>query len=142
MFIKQISVFLENKRGSFRMLTELLGKNGIDLLAVSIADTKNFGIVRCVVRATECDKALELLKGADYSTRVNNVICVAVPDRPCGLAEVLALLDDNDLFIEYTYSFVRGRFLFQYRPQLVPNPVVVNSIKLNVDTVLSRRDVF
>ena len=86
MFIKQISVFLENKRGSFRMLTELLGKNGIDLLAVSIADTKNFGIVRCVVRGTECDKALELLKGADYSTRVNNVICVAVPDRPCGLA--------------------------------------------------------
>lgn len=109
MFIKQISVFLENKRGSFRMLTELLGKNGIDLLAVSIADTKNFGIVRCVVRGTECDKALELLKNADYSTRVNNVICVAVPDRPCGLAEVLALLDDNDLFIEYTYSFVRGR---------------------------------
>ena len=105
MFIKQISVFLENKRGSFRMLTELLGKNGIDLLAVSIADTKNFGIVRCVVRGTECDKALELLKNADYST----VICVAVPDRPCGLAEVLALLDDNDLFIEYTYSFVRGR---------------------------------
>lgn len=109
MFIKQISVFLENKRGSFRMLTELLGKNGIDLLAVSIADTKNFGIVRCVVRGTECDKALELLKNADYSTRVNNVICVAVPDRPMGLAEVLALLDDNDLFIEYTYSFVRGR---------------------------------
>lgn len=109
MFIKQISVFLENKRGSFRMLTELLGKNNIDLLAVSIADTKNFGIVRCVVRGGECDRALELLKAADYSTRVNNVICVAVPDRPMGLAEVLALLDDNDLFIEYTYSFVRGR---------------------------------
>lgn len=108
MFIKQISVFLENTRGSFRRLIELLGRDQIDLLGVSIADTKNFGIVRVVTRGTECDRALALLKGADYSTRVNNVICVAVPDRPMGLAAVLALLDDNDLFIEYTYSFVRG----------------------------------
>ena len=54
MFIKQISVFLENKRGSLRVLTDLLGKNAIDLLAVSIADTKNFGIVRFVVRSEEC----------------------------------------------------------------------------------------
>ena len=109
MFIKQISVFLENKRGSLRVLTDLLGKNAIDLLAVSIADTKNFGIVRFVVRSEECARAMDLLKEAGFSTRANNVICVAVPDRPMGLAEVLALLDENDLFIEYTYSFVRGR---------------------------------
>ena len=109
MFIKQISVFLENKRGSLRILTDLLGKNAIDLLAVSIADTKNFGIVRFVVRSEECARAMDLLKEAGFSTRANNVICVAVPDRPMGLAEVLALLDENDLFIEYTYSFVRGR---------------------------------
>ena len=109
MFIKQISVFLENKRGSLRVLTDLLGKNAIDLLAVSIADTKNFGIVRVVVRSEECARAMDLLKEAGFSTRANNVICVAVPDRPMGLAEVLALLDENDLFIEYTYSFVRGR---------------------------------
>ena len=109
MFIKQISVFLENKRGSLRVLTDLLGKNAIDLLAVSIADTTNFGIVRFVVRSEECARAMDLLKEAGFSTRANNVICVAVPDRPMGLAEVLALLDENDLFIEYTYSFVRGR---------------------------------
>ena len=109
MFIKQISVFLENKRGSLRVLTDLLGQNAIDLLAVSIADTKNFGIVRFVVRSEECARAMDLLKEAGFSTRANNVICVAVPDRPMGLAEVLALLDENDLFIEYTYSFVRGR---------------------------------
>ena len=109
MFIKQISVFLENKRGSLRVLTDLLGKNAIDLLAVSIADTKNFGIVRFVVRSEECARAMDLLKEAGFSTRANNVICVAVPDRPMWLAEVLALLDENDLFIEYTYSFVRGR---------------------------------
>ena len=99
MFIKQISIFLENTRGSLRALIERLGKEGIDLLAVSIADTQNFGIVRCVVRSAECERAQE----------INNVVCVAVPDRPMGLAEVLALLDDNGIFIEYTYSFVRGR---------------------------------
>ena len=109
MFIKQISVFLENKRGSLRVLTDLLGKNDIDLMAVSIADTKNFGIVRFVVRSEACVRAMDLLKEAGFSARVNNAVCVAVPDRPMGLAEVLALLDDNDLFIEYTYSFVRGR---------------------------------
>lgn len=108
MFIKQICVFLENKRGSFRQLMELLGKEGINLLGVSIADTKTFGIVRMVAHGDQCDRALEILRQADYSTRVNNVVCVAVPDRPMGLAQVLALLDDNDLFIEYTYSFVRG----------------------------------
>lgn len=109
MFIKQISIFLENTRGSLRALIERLGKEGIDLLAVSIADTQNFGIVRCVVRSADCERAQEILKRAGYSTRINNVVCVAVPDRPMGLAEVLALLDDNGIFIEYTYSFVRGR---------------------------------
>jgi len=109
MFVKQISVFLENTRGSLRALTELLGKNGVDLLAVSIADTQSFGILRCVVRDPECERAVQVLKDAGHSTRVNDVLCVAVEDRPAGLADVLAILDDNDIFIDYTYSFVRGR---------------------------------
>ena len=109
MFVKQISVFLENTRGSFRAMAELLGKNEVNLMAVSIADTQNFGILRCVVKGSECDPTVALLRENNYSVRTNEVICVAVPDRPAGLAEVLALLDDNNLFIEYTYSFVRGR---------------------------------
>ncbi len=109
MFIKQISVFLENTRGTLRALTEQLGKNGVDLMAISIADTQSFGILRCVVRGSEVERAVALLREAGHSARVNDVLCVAAPDRPAGLAEVLAVLDDHGIVIEYIYSFVRGR---------------------------------
>ena len=66
MFIKQISIFRENTRGSLRALTELLGRNGVDLLAVSIADTQSFGILRCVVRGPEVGRAVQLLKEAGH----------------------------------------------------------------------------
>ena len=105
MYIKQISVYLENLRGTLRNVTKLMGDAGIDIMALSIADTANFGIVRFIVREAEIDKALSVLKEAGCPARINDVICVCVSNKPSGLDEVLAILEDTDISIEYLYSF-------------------------------------
>ena len=107
MFIKQISVFLENTPGALREMTELLGKGGVDLLALSIADTQNFGIVRLIVHSDRIDEAMDMLKKAGYIAKVNHVICAAVPDRPLGLCELLSIIEQAGLSVEYMYSFLR-----------------------------------
>ena len=101
MFIKQISVFIENRHGRLTEFTKLLGKNDLDLIALSIADTTNFGILRAIV--SDNDKALKISRDAGFTANLT----VAVPDVPGGLDGVLQLLSDNDIFIEYLYSFVR-----------------------------------
>ena len=108
MFIKQISVFLENNPGTLREMTELLGKGGIDLLALSIADTQSFGIVRTIVHSEQIDPAMKLLRDNGYVARVNHVICASVPDRPLGLSELLAVIEKSGLSVEYMYSFLRA----------------------------------
>ena len=105
MFIKQISVFIENTHGTLTDFTTLLGQNNIDLIALSIGDTTNFGILRAIVSDNE--KALAVVRGKNYTANLTEVLAVAVPDVPGGLASVLALLRDNDISIEYLYSFVR-----------------------------------
>ena len=108
MFIKQLSVFLENNPGTLRAMTELLGKGGIDLLALSIADTQSFGIVRTIINSTQIDDAVKLLKENGYISKVNHVICAEVPDRPLGLSELLAVIEQSKLSVEYMYSFLRA----------------------------------
>ena len=108
MFIRQLSVFLKNNPGTLRAMTELLGKGGVDLLALSIADTQSFGIVRTIIHSEQMDQALNLLKENGYIARVNHVICAAVPDRPLGLSELLAVIEQAKLSVEYMYSFLRA----------------------------------
>jgi len=103
--VKQISVFVENKKGRLARITDVLGKGGIDLIALSIADTTNFGIMRCIVNDPE--KALKLLKENDITASTTEVIVAEVVDKPGGLAYVLGLLDKADISVEYLYSFVR-----------------------------------
>ena len=107
MFIKQISVFLENTPGTLRELTELLGKGGVDLMALSVADTQNFGIIRIIVNSAQIELALALLKANGYTAKVNNVICSEVEDRPMGLCELLTIVEAAGLSVEYMYSFLR-----------------------------------
>ncbi|MBQ6373254.1 MAG: hypothetical protein IJJ45_02075 [Clostridia bacterium] len=107
MFIKQISIFLENNPGTLREMTEVLGKGGIDLLALSIADTQNFGIVRVIIHSDQIENAMRLLKEAGYIAKINHVICAEVPDRPLGLCELLAVIEQAGLSVEYMYSFLR-----------------------------------
>ena len=103
--VKQLSVFLENSKGRLASMTRALGDAGIDLLALSIADTTSFGILRAIVDDT--DKAMAVLKEAGYTVNTTEVLAVLVPDSPGGLAGVLGLLNDAHVNAEYLYSFVR-----------------------------------
>lgn len=85
MFVKQISVYLENVRGTLRDMTKTIGENGIDLLALSIADTANFGIVRLVVREEQIPLTIESMRAAGFMVRMDEVICVAVPNNRKGI---------------------------------------------------------
>lgn len=105
MFVKQISVFVENKKGRLYKMTKVLGDNGIDLIALSIADTTNFGILRCIV--SDPQKAIAVLKENGFTASTTEVLAVEVPDVPGGLASVLEILKDNEITVEYLYSFVR-----------------------------------
>ena len=104
MTIDQISVFVENKTGKLVEVIEALGAKGIDLRAMSIADTSDFGILRLIVDKPA--KALEVLSEADCVTSVNKVIAVSVEDTPGSLAKVLRILSDEGISIEYVYAFI------------------------------------
>jgi len=106
MFIKQISVFLENAKGGLSKLTRVIAGAGIDLIALSIADTQHYGIMRFIV--SDAEGAMRAIKGAGYAARLTDVIAVSVSNRPGGLSEVLALLDDAGISVEYLYSFARS----------------------------------
>lgn len=106
MFVKQISVFLENNKGSLSRLTRLLSKAGVDLIALSIADTENYGIMRCIVSDT--DLGVKIMREAGYVARLTDVLAVSVPDKPGGLTNVLTILNAADISVEYLYSFVRN----------------------------------
>ncbi len=104
MKITQISVFLENRRGRLNDVCALLGKNGINIRALTIAETESFGVLRIVV-----DKpglAFETLKENDFTANITDVVAVEVSDEPGGLSKVLKVLSDNDVNIEYMYGFV------------------------------------
>ena len=106
MYVKQLSIFLENAKGSLVKLTKLLGEHNIDLIALSIADTEQYGILRCIVK--DADGASKVLRDAGYSMRETDVLAVCVDDQPGGLAGILEILDNADISVEYLYSFVRS----------------------------------
>ena len=104
MTISQLSVFVENKQGSMSGIAEALAEAGIDIRALTIADTTDFGILRMIVRDPE--NAKKMLQEKNFVVTVNQVIGVEVPDRVGGLAKVLRILDDALINIEYMYDFL------------------------------------
>ena len=102
MIIKQISIFMENTTGRLADITDLLAKAGINLRAISIADTTDFGILRMV--SDQPDEAIKLLKEAGFTARETDVIGVEVPDHPGELARIMALFRDAGVSIEYLYA--------------------------------------
>ena len=104
MTVDQISIFVENKPGKLVEVIETLGINGVDLRAMSIADTSEFGILRLIV--DKADLALKVLNKDEYVTSVNKVIAVSISDTPGSLAKVLRILSDADISIEYVYAFI------------------------------------
>ena len=103
MIIKQLSVFLENKTGRLNEVTQILGNAGINMSAFSVADTSEFGILRMIV--SEPEKALSILKDADFSVRLTDVICLNSPNEPGALARALNILSGEEVFIEYLYAY-------------------------------------
>ncbi len=104
MTVDQISIFVENKPGKLVEVIETLGTSGVDLRAMSIADTSEFGILRLIV--DKPDLALKVLNKDEYVTSVNKVIAVSISDTPGSLAKVLRILSDADISIEYVYAFI------------------------------------
>ncbi len=101
MAVKQISIFLENKSGRLAEVTKLLGDGGINLRAMTIADTADFGILRLIADNTE--RSLKILEDGGFTARVTEVIGVEVPDKPGGLASVMEVFARNEVNIEYLY---------------------------------------
>lgn len=104
MLIKQISIFVENKPGRLSAITKLLSDNGIDIRALSVADTKDFGILRLIVNKP--DKACEILKAANCTVSLTNVIAIGIHDKPGGLAAAMECLYSANISVEYMYAFI------------------------------------
>ena len=116
MSVHQISVFLENRAGQLAEITGVLAKNSIDLRAISIAETSDYGVLRMIV--DDAEKATGVLLSNGYILSMTPVVVVAVPDAPGGLAPVLALLSEGNIDIEYMYSLFthqEGKAYMVYR---------------------------
>ena len=104
MAIRQLSVFLENKKGTLHDISNILAKGNVNLRSMCIADTADYGIVRII--ADEPDKAKEVLNAAGHVASIREVTAFAVPDSPGGLSKVLSILEENGVDIEYMYALV------------------------------------
>ena len=104
MRVEQIAVFLENKSGRLAEITSILAENGINIRALSVADTADFGILRLIVDKVELAKTV--LKENGFTVGKTNVLAVEVPDRTGGLATVLKSIHAAGLNVEYMYAFV------------------------------------
>ncbi len=106
MIIEQLSVFIENKSGRLNEVMAILGDNEINVSALSVADTSDYGIVRLIV--SEPKKAMTLLKEQAFSVQITPVICCKVANVPGGLKKLLACLTNDGISIEYMYAFSAG----------------------------------
>jgi len=104
MKVEQISIFIENKSGRLAEVTRVLGEVGVNIRALSLADTSDFGILRLIVNKT--DEAKAVLKSKGFTVNKTDVVAVEVPDRPGGLSGILDILDKAQVNVEYMYAFV------------------------------------
>jgi hypothetical protein len=107
MKIHQLSLFLENQPGQMIEPCRLLARAGINIRTLSLADTRQFGILRVIV--SDWQDAAVVLEDAGYVVNVTEVVAIEVGDRPGGLAELMAILEDSGINIEYMYAFPFGR---------------------------------
>ena len=104
MQIKQLSIFVENKAGRLAEITAVLAEANVDLRAISIADTSDFGILRLIV--DHPDEAVEALKKAGMTVSLTSVIAIGIHDRPGEFAKAMRILADEHIAIEYMYAFI------------------------------------
>lgn len=124
MKVEQISIFIENKSGRLAEVTRVLGEAGINIRALSLADTSDFGILRLIVNDTI--KAQSVLKDNGFTVSKTEVVAVEVPDQPGGLSSILQTLDAVSINVEYMYAFVercRGNAVIIFRFDEVDNAI-------------------
>jgi len=103
-YLKQLSIFLENKEGRMLNTLEIIEKIGVNIRALSLADTSEFGLLRLIV--TEPMKVKEELEKNNYIVKITDVIAVAMDDQPGGLTKILRIIDEENINLEYLYAFV------------------------------------
>lgn len=106
MITKQLTVFLQNESGRLEELTDILSKNNINISALSIAETENYGIMRMIV--SDIEKALLALKDADFTVKTTDVLSVECPDMPGALHKTLKSLKNNGIDVSYMYGYSSG----------------------------------
>jgi hypothetical protein len=104
MSVKQISVFLENKKGRLADVTRILARESVNIRALSLADTADFGVLRIIVN--DADRCLAVLKKNSFVAQVTEVVAIEVEDRPGGLSRILEMLDAAGVNVEYMYAYV------------------------------------
>ena len=105
MQVEQLSIFLENKMGRLAEVTQVLAEGGVDIRALSLADTSEFGILRLIV--DDCAKARAVLKDNGFTVGITQVVAVEVPHKPGGLNTILQLLGGKGISVEYMYAFMQ-----------------------------------
>ena len=107
MKVKQLSVFVENQPGRLAAVAKTLGAAGINIMAMTIAETREFGVVRMII--ADGDKGMAVLKGAGFTVTTTDVLAIEVMNRPGALAKVLGVFEKQGLNVEYMYAFVAKR---------------------------------
>jgi len=102
--VKQLSVFIENKTGRVSEITDVLGRNSINIRGFSISDTADYGIVRLIVDSPV--EGSRVLEEAGFTVKTTDVVCLNLPDHPGGLAGILKVVSDAGVNIEYVYSLI------------------------------------
>lgn len=106
MIAKQLSIFLENKKGRFTEVARILGEAGINMTAFTVAENSDFGILRLIVSDTE--KAIQVLRDKLYGVSITDVVCLRCPNVPGSLAKAMEIITANGIFVEYMYAFSEG----------------------------------
>ncbi len=104
MTVKQISVYIENKKGRLAEATRFIADHNVNLRALSIADSQDFGILRLICENPQ--ETNDILRSGGFLTRLNNVLAVSIEDRPGSLSRILEVLADAGVSVEYTYAFL------------------------------------
>lgn len=126
MTTKQISVFLENKPGELSDFCNVLREHNVDMRALSVADTQNFGIVRVIV--DDVYKTMTVLREEDYVCRVADVLTLEMRDEPGALSEILNILNENYVNVEYMYAFLTRQRDKAYVVVKIEDPISVGKI--------------
>lgn len=121
--LNQISVFLENRAGQLLKVTNILSENNINIRAVNIAETSDYGILRLVCEQSE--KALSIIKQSGFTATMAKVVAAAVPDRAGGLNELLNVIANEDIDIEYMYSIFGKKAGLAYMIFKVEQPEIL-----------------